>query len=326
MYQKRIIWCMITSFLVIMCLFGLYPISSTETHEGSVLAELEADADPITRILVLGADRSVGLTDSMFILTLNEQTKEASVLQIPRDTYAEYTDHDYKKINGASNALGNSGLTAFLSDAMQVKLHAYIKLDLDVLAHLVDDIGGVDVEVPQEMNYSDPAQGLEIQLPRGKVHLDGRTAEHFVRYRAGYADADLGRLDAQKLFLRAVAQKCKSLRLSQVLKAAFSALPHVNTNLSLPDAIRVLTVLMDCDADAFPMATLAGQAVKGNSGAWYYSLNRQGAVRMINDYLLPKTQITCDQFDPNGIFDREGHRDFHAIYEAMETELPLPIV
>ena len=326
MYQKRMIGCMIVSVLALICLLGSYPISSAKKHETPVLAEMEADADPITRILVLGADRSVGLTDSMFILTLNELTKEVSILQIPRDTYAEYTDRDYKKINGAANAMGNAALTAFLSDAMQVKLHAYIKLDLDVLAQLIDDIGGVDVEVPQEMNYSDPAQGLEIQLPQGKVHLDGKTAEHFVRYRAGYADADLGRLDAQKLFLRAVAQKCKSLRLSQVLKAAFSALPHVNTNISLPDAIRVLTVLMDCDADAFPMATLAGQAVKGNSGAWYYSLNRQGTVRMINEYLLPKTQISCDQFDPGGVFDREGPRDFHAIYEAMETELPLPIV
>ena len=57
--------------------------------------------DRITRILVMGRDRAAGLTDSMMVVTLNETTMQASILQIPRDTYANYTDRDYKKINGA---------------------------------------------------------------------------------------------------------------------------------------------------------------------------------------------------------------------------------
>ena len=71
------------------------------------------------------------------------------------------------------------------------------------------------------------------------------------------------------------------------------------------------------------MATLAGQAVQGRSGAWYYSLNRQGAARMINAFLKPLAPITEQSFDPRGLFDREDHTDFHSIYIASESALPL---
>lgn len=325
MLKRKFLLYTIFSFCAILYLFyGYSQIHATE-NISTVETVTVPDEDRITRILVLGADRSAGLTDTVFILTLNESTKEASLLQIPRDTYAEYTDHDYKKLNGAAKALGNAGLKHFLSDAFGVKLDAYVMLDLDVLGTLVDDIGGVEVDIPREMIYSDPAQELDIRLPSGKVLLDGKTAEHFVRYRSGYANADLGRLDAQKLFLRAVAQKCKNLRLSNVLKAALSALLHVNTDISLPQAIRVITLLMDCDADTFPMATLTGQAVQGVSGAWYYSLNREGAAEMIYQFLLPKPQLPWEGFDPSGVFDREDNPDFHAIYQAPKSDLPIPI-
>lgn len=325
MLKRKFLLYTIFSFCAILyLLYGYSQIHATEDIS-TVETVTASDEDRITRILVLGADRSAGLTDTVFILNLNESTKEVSLLQIPRDTYAEYTDHDYKKLNGAANALGNAGVKRFLSDALGVKLDAYVMLDLDVLSTLVDDIGGVEVDIPREMIYSDPAQELDIRLPSGKVLLDGKTAEHFVRYRSGYANADLGRLDAQKLFLRAVAQKCKHLRLSKVLKAALSALPHVNTDISLPQAVRVITLLMDCDADTFPMATLTGQAVQGVSGAWYYSLNREGAMEMISQFLLPKSQLPWEGFDPNGVFDREDNPDFHAIYQAPKSALPIPI-
>ena len=270
------------------------------------------------RFLVLGRDRAAGLTDSIFVVSVDTRQKQASVLQIPRDTYANYTDRDYKKLNGALSVLGAAELKQTLSEALGVKLHYFVILELSTLRGVVDAIGGVDVNLPQDLIYEDPAQGLSICLRAGENHLDGAGAEQLVRFRSGYPNADLGRLDAQKLFLRAFAIKCKSLTARQIGAVICRTLTALQTDVSLPEAIRTVTALRACDAEHFPMATLAGEAVQGSSGAWYYCVNRAGACRMANEYLMPHIPLNIAEFDPNGFFDRIENERFHEIYIAPD--------
>ena len=278
--------------------------------------------DRITRFLVMGCDRAANLTDSIFIVTLNETQAKASILQIPRDTYANYTERSYKKLNGAMQVLGESELKVRLGEALGVRLDYFVVLDLDCLCRVVDSIGGIDVEIPQDMSYRDPAQDLEIDLEQGMTHLDGKRAEQFVRYRSGYANADLGRLDAQKLFLRAFAQKCKTLTSLSFFKLTAAVLTDLSTDIGLPQALRVASVLLKCDTDELPMATLSGTPVQGKSGAWYYVINRAGALQMANDFLMPNGAISPDAFDPNGFFDCTGNPIFHQIYIAPDGGNP----
>ena len=277
----------------------------------------------ITRLLLLGCDRASGLADSILLVSINEEEKSASVLQIPRDTYAEYTERDYKKINGTLSVLGTSGAKDFFSSALGVEIHHFAVIDLDLFCKTVDAVGGVDVEVPLAMEYHDPAQNLHIMLGEGVQHLDGKAAEQFVRYRAGYADADLGRINAQRIFLRAFVKKCNTLSAKEKIELAFSVLTSVQTDIDLPSLVRMTAILGSLDADAIPMVTIPGQAVQGTSGAWYYSINRQGAIRVLNQDLLPQNEFDDRTFDPNGVFDREELGDFHNIYIAPEEKLPL---
>ena len=297
----------------LMLSFGAYPARSSESREVDAGA---VSTNRITRFLVLGRDRAAGLTDSIFVVTLDETQRNASILQIPRDTYAAYTDRDYKKLNGALGALGAEQTTALLSSALGVKLDYFVVIDLDGVRNVVDAVGGVDVVLPESLSYSDPAQDLNIDLPAGEVHLDGKRAEHLLRFRSGYANADLGRLDAQKLFLEAFAKKCKTLTPWQMLGVLGAVFTKVQTNVDLPSACRLAVRLLDFNTDSIPMATLAGEAIQGNSGAWYYVLNRRAAARMVNEYCLPPKALTETDFDPSGIFDRRDHADFHKIYTA----------
>ncbi|MBQ9806190.1 MAG: LCP family protein [Clostridia bacterium] len=270
----------------------------------------------ITRFLVMGRDRAAGLTDSIFVVTLDETKKQASILQIPRDTYAAYTERDYKKLNGALQVLGAEKTTELLSSALGVRLDYFAVIDLDCVQGLVDAVGGVDVVLPEALAYSDPEQGLEIQLPQGAVHLDGKRAEHLLRFRSGYVNADLGRLDAQKLFLQAFAQKCKTLNPLQMIEVLGVVFTRVQTNIDLPTACRLAVGLLHFDTDTIPMATMAGEAVQGTSGAWYYVINRPAGAGMVTEYCLPTQPLTETDFDPDGIFDRRDHADFHKIYTA----------
>ena len=100
-----------------------------------------------------------------------------------------------------------------------------------------------------------------------------------------------------------------------MLQVAWIALPRVRTDLGVHEIVRLASVLRECDAAHIPMATLAGEAVQGVSGAWYYSLCRDKAERMVREYLLADTA----SFDPRGLFDRADHPEFHKIYTAPDT-------
>ncbi len=275
----------------------------------------EAGGHRVTRILLLGLDRVASLADTVMLVTVDETAGQAHILQIPRDTYAEYTQKNYKKLNGAPAALGTEGFLQFLSHTLGVRIDRFVKLRPQALCRIVDAIGGVDVNVPQAMYYSDPAQGLEIALEAGERRLTGAEAEQFVRFRAGYANADLGRLDAQKLFLCAFVRRCRSLGGAELLRAALGALTTVETNLGVHEVVRLCGLLRACDPDAIPMKTLAGEAVQGRSGAWYYAVNREGAIADVRAYLLPATYPDA-AFDPDRVLDREDEPMFHRIYEA----------
>ena len=165
----------VTMLTLTLCLM---PISATHREHNNT--QLQEDAEPtstatdrVLRFLVMGCDRAAGLTDSIFIVTVNETAKQASVLQIPRDTYANYTDRDYKKLNGAKRALGENGVKTLLSEALGVPIDYFVVLDLSALRRVVDAVGGVDVEIPCEMSYTDEAQGLTVRLPKGLRHLTG---------------------------------------------------------------------------------------------------------------------------------------------------------
>ncbi len=297
-------------------------VGAQEPTDAEPTAEI-FQKDRVTRILLLGCDRASGLADSILVVSINEGERRVSILQIPRDTYAEYTDRDYKKINGALSAFGEGGIKDFFSSALGVPIHHFAIVKLDLFCKMVDAVGGVDVDVPQKMEYHDPAQDLHISLEAGKQHLDGRTAEHFVRYRAGYVNADLGRLDAQKLFLRAFAQRCRELKPADYFRLAGASLTGLQTDIGIGEAIRLGTVLRECDPDEVPMQTLAGQAVRGNSGAWYYILNREGACRQVNELTYPTDPIDLSDFDVDGLFDRVQNPQFHNVYTAAEEALPL---
>lgn len=321
--KRGIVWVMMALVLaLVLGVGGCVPVGETDGTENTA-RDTDADATArVMRILLLGSDTAASLTDSMMLVTVESAQNRATVLQIPRDTYAEYTERDYKKLNGAVNAIGVDGLREFLEETLGVEIDCYVSLNPTALRELVDAIGGVDIDVPQDMTYSDPAQGLEIHLSAGPQRLSGAQAEQFVRYREGYVNADLGRLDAQKMFLRAFAKRCSELTFPETTRLVGAMLTTVQTDIPIGDAIRLAGVLRACDADTMQAETLAGMAARGESGAWYYVVNRKGAIDSINRCLCPETPVGESDFDRRCVFDREENDYFHAIYTAREEELP----
>ena len=263
-------------------------------------------------ILFLGMDREASLTDVIMLVNVNNTDGRLTVLQIPRDTYAEYTDAGYKKLNGAYNSTGGAaGVATFLESAMGIEIDNYVCIGLDTFGKMVDAIGGVRIDLPIDMHYSDPEQGLYIDLEAGEQVLDGKAAEHFIRFRAEYADGDLGRIDAQKLFMSAFFAKICS-DFSPIMAAKLTAAADgVETDISATELLSIGVKSMDFGKENILFLTLPGKdAVAERSGASYYVLSRQATEEILQRYFCAD-----GEFDGNGIFLNENYDSFRKIYE-----------
>ena len=266
-------------------------------------------------VLVLGKDNTSGLCDMIMLVSYDMETKSVGVVQIPRDTYAEYTEASYKKINGAVNSLGGEReLCSFLSDTLCVRIDKYVTVDLDAVGEVVDLIGGVEVDVPFDMSYRDPSQGLSIQLKKGKTVLDGDMAQQFVRYRSGYTEGDIGRMDAQKIFLAALVNKLKSNMSLFRIKEIFTAVrDDISTDISMSDIVVFAAQAFSVPSENVRFVTLAGEsAVAKSSGASYYVISRSSSIEIVNEFLGGYADE--ESFDSEGAFLNDRYESFSDIY------------
>ena len=278
--------------------------------------EIEGESDLRTNFLVMGKDEASGLYDMIMLVSYNATKKQIGVVQIPRDTYAEFTEGSYKKLNGAVLALGGEReFCTFLSEALSVNIDHYISLDLYSVGEIVDVLGGVEMDVPFDMNYEDPAQGLSIHLKKGKNILDGDAARKFVRYRAGYLEGDLGRMDAQKLFLAALVKKLKSdLSVFEIGAMVAAVSDNIKMNIPMSSVIPLAKEIMSIPSENVKFVTLAGEsAVAKVSGASYYVISRPSAIEILNE--LMGAGLSDESFDRERVFLNERYESFVEIYE-----------
>jgi len=145
-------------------------------------------------------------TDTIFYVRL--LGNRAWIIAIPRDTYVELDD--YKgKINAVYGFKGAEGLERAVEKVLGLRVDHYAIITLDLAAKAVDEVGGVDVYLPADMDYDDNAADLHIHIPKGKQHLNGEQAVGYMRFR-GWVGDDLSRLDRIKEVLLQVTKRALS--------------------------------------------------------------------------------------------------------------------
>ena len=291
--------------------------SSYEEKPQNIYTDLTTSGR-IYNVLVLGNDEASGLSDVLLIVSCDTNKKQINVLQIPRDTYAEYTDAAYRKINGARNSLGSAKAVAdFLGDTLSIPIDRYITLELDTVGRVVDVLGGVEIDVPMDMVYEDPYQGLSINIRKGKQTLSGEQAKQFVRYRSGYTRGDLDRLDAQKLFLSSLIKKISDQsNIFSVLEILGTVIKSAETDISYEYCFEIIKELGIPSMENIAFVTLPGCDIQSSSGAWYYVMNRRASYDVIKERFAP--DITEDEFDEKRRFTSSAGKGFCDIYEACE--------
>lgn len=174
--------------------------------------------------------------------------------------YSDADDAEKKKIDKEIRRdFGIKYLQALIYYDFGIPTDYYAQVNIKGFRGIVDAIGGVDLYVPQNMDYEDEYQDLYIHLKKGQQTLNGEKAEQFVRYR-GYGAGDIARLDAQKLFINAFLDKLLSVSsIRNIDDIMVEVQKNLYTDISLKNLINFgsKSITMDFGTD-FSIQTLPG--------------------------------------------------------------------
>lgn len=278
--------------------------NKAEKSDFVVSASDQKKIKEIINVAVLGTDEDGFRADVNMLVSFNTTTKELHMISVPRDSCVTMTDemieHLEQKgeyIPQQNGVYGQCKLTevhayagegnrsafsvAMLEDLLDVKMDYYIKVDLTAFKKIVDAVGGVDFYVPMNMYWDmTDTGGPLINLREGMQHLDGEKAEQLVRFRDGYAQKDLKRIEVQQEFIMALIEKVCS---SQTLMSKLDDLVEVvldctESDITVAEALKYVKYVKDLDPAKITSDTVP---YLGDPGK-YVDLDMEGIKELID--------------------------------------------
>ncbi|MGL5414064.1 MAG: LCP family protein [Clostridium sp.] len=231
--------------IVFVCLGGGYmyirnKIYSNDKIQGNTKIDYK-EVDGITNILLIGTDArnldEPSRSDSIMILTIDNNKKKLKLTSIMRDTFVEIPGHGKNKINSALSQGGIPLLIDTINTNFNMNLNKYVMVNFWGFEEAIDILGGIDVEIKdyeiEELNKFIGEQHKEkspkIKYP-GMQKLDGQQALSYSRIRK-IGNGDYERTDRQRRVLGIVAEKFKDVSIFKYPSIMNDLLPHVKTNI-----------------------------------------------------------------------------------------------
>lgn len=209
---------------------------------------------------VSSQDVFAGRSDVMMLVRIDPSTESVNVLSIPRDTQVNLDSEGLVKINHANMEGGAELAAQVVSQNLNgVTIDRYVRVSTGAFRELVDLMGGVEVYVPEAMDYEDQTQQLKIHLEPGQQVLNGEQAEQFARFRND-ANGDIGRVQRQQQLIQALRNKLTDPTLLPRIPQAIQIFQtYIDTNLTTEEMLALANFGLDLEQDHFRMVLLPGR-------------------------------------------------------------------
>lgn len=201
--------------------------------------------------------------DSILVASIGLETKQVRIVSVPRDGWIEHWQdghhYGYEKA-GHTYALGQqtnlkdpgAGIQRTLESIehlLDIELDYYVIVEFEGLVKIIDELGGLDLDIQKDMKYTDKAGGLFIDLKKGSQHLNGEQVVQYARFRHD-ALGDIGRMKRQQEVLKMALAKITDTRSPAKLNSLVSLAENtVRTSLAIDQLIA-----LSQHAEEFPEA------------------------------------------------------------------------
>ena len=277
--------------------------------------------EPFT-ILLMGVDsaeeglskNTVANGDSLILITFNPNTLNATMLSIPRDSYvpiACWSGTPENKITHAA-AYGTDCMMSTIENYFDVTIDYYAKINFKGLVTLVDTLGGITVEVPQDLCTDNSNREGEVCINEGLQTLNGEQALVLARNRKQLAAGDLDRGLNQQLVIQGILNKVKDMKsINQVMEVLNTVTNNLDTNFTEQQILSFYDIAKDImnnalqkdDADLINIEQLyldgTGQMIydeRSRMVLWDYVPNTKS-----RDDIIEAMKINLGEKEPNMI-------------------------
>lgn len=217
-----------------------------------------------------GSDPSNYRSDTIILTRIDPGKKIVTLVSIHRDTYCPEIDG---KINSYYARGGASAVIEKISDFAEVPVSHYAEVNIDALVAVTDALGGVEVDVPYEINDTEYMGHINGgHLDAGPQVLDGAKAELFTRSRHAYdniGDGDRYRAANQRLFIDACLKKLMNATPVEMVNVINTVVDYVTTDLTLDQIVNLALAMRGIDTANGVYSTMNPTDSEYVNGVWY---------------------------------------------------------
>ena len=248
---------------------GVYflPLFQTAANSSSAGPGALPNLNPVTTptqpftVLLLGSDDDAKFvpdrlnTQSMILVRIDPSSKQATMLSIPRDLWVPIPGQGVGKISTAYQLGGAQAAIGAVERNFKVHIDDYVWIGLNGLVHLINKLGGVDLQVtnpvmddfyPADLNSGDDPYGYyRVAVLPGATHMDGVHALQYVRSRHGDLRGDFARSERQQQLLLAIKAQASHLNIADLPTLASSLNGEIKSSIGLDRLRALLTIAND---------------------------------------------------------------------------------
>ena len=263
--------------------------------------------DGMRNILLLGVDSRTGSisgrTDTMILLSVDIEGNVIKMTSFLRDTYVSIPGYKNNRLNAAYVYGGFDLLAATFEENFGIRPDAYVAVNLSGLTRVIDELGGVYVDVnskkidrinaviywynKQVLNLNNLRDGY---LTKGGLQkLNGKQAEAWARYR--YSESDMQRAERQRQLISIIFEEICKMSLSELVSFAMDNIDLVKTNLGISDIISLAPAVLamrDAEIRELQIPVSGGYKSQTVSGMSVLVPNRQKNANALAEFLKAK--------------------------------------
>ncbi|CCI82498.1 LCP family protein [Lactobacillus hominis] len=224
--------------------------TARQAYHGSGKTSAAIAQNKPVSILILGVDQGIegrhdrGNSDTMILVTMNPQKKQATMTSIPRDLLVDVLGDQGKyymfRVNSAYQVGGSKAAQKTVSHLVNAPIDYYMEVNMQALESMVDALGGVDVNVPFSFTYN-------TKFKKGKMHLNGKQALDYSRMRKEDPKGDYGRQMRQRQIITQIVHEGMSLNSVNNYRKILNVLAkYVKTNLTFNDMMTIAMNYRGC--------------------------------------------------------------------------------